>query len=147
MAWLCVTNLWYTDHQTHYAIMRSLSRENDIILTSKWRRFDVITTFWLRHVIGGEKTANTTRDKKALWEVFFYAVYSGTFFFKTTSHSGIKFDVLSIKVEPTKCVFLTFLTLKKAFRCIYGQTNTKNSNCMTASTNWPINQNWLQLRL
>ena len=39
--------------QTHYAIMTSLLRQNDVIFTSKWRRFRVITTLLSHHVFSG----------------------------------------------------------------------------------------------
>ena len=39
--------------QTHYAIMTSLLRQNDVIFTSKWRRFRVITSLLSHHVFSG----------------------------------------------------------------------------------------------
>ena len=42
-----------TTQQTHCTIMTSLLRQNDVILTSKGHRFDVITTLLLRHVFSG----------------------------------------------------------------------------------------------
>ena len=47
----CFHDMFMSQH-TYYATITSLLRQNDVIMTSKWRRFYVITTLFFNHLLG-----------------------------------------------------------------------------------------------
>ena len=137
--------------QIHYAIMTSLLRQNDVILTSKWHRFDVITTLFLRHVLGGRIPRASIRAVSSGYLVLTHLIWEKGMGKKLCLHSLILVKLIPILCKVTlTCMYERKLCEDCQFHLIMSlQTTPKILGISAIYSPWyelskPVTSTWIK---